>query len=290
MHDESKVNRLRALTTYARRTWSVVRRDPVYLPRVAWALVRDPVEGRERIAERLDEWRTARVPRPVYDPAPNWEAVVHRGLGAAWPCRACADFASLWPSVLSTLSARGLGVGRGAYGGWDDADPALARLVWCATLHLRPEVVVETGVGRGITSRCILEALQRNGHGRLWSVDVPPLLESRYRAETAAAVPEALQSRWTYVAGSSRRRLRGLLRLVGHVDLFVHDSMHTDRNVRFELSEVWLALPLGGVIVADDIERSGAFAAFVEARGVRVHGVVGRADDGRATLGVAIKR
>ena len=46
--------------------------------------------------------------------------------------------------------------------------------------------------------------------------------------------------------------------------------MHTDRNVRFELSEAWAALPPSGMIVADDVERNGAFAALVEARGVRV--------------------
>jgi hypothetical protein len=125
MHEEAEGNRLRMLAAYGCRTWRVVRRDPAYLPRVIWALVRDPVEGRERSAERLGEWTAARVPRPAYRAAPDWEATVHRSLGAAWPCPACAEFASLWTSVLGALSARGLGVGRGAYGGWDDADPAL---------------------------------------------------------------------------------------------------------------------------------------------------------------------
>jgi hypothetical protein len=38
--------------------------------------------------------------------------------------------------------------------------------------------LVETGVAHGITSRFVLEALQRNGGGRLWSIDVPPLLRT----------------------------------------------------------------------------------------------------------------
>jgi len=67
-------------------------------------------------------------------------------------------------------------VGRGTYGGWDDADPAFARAAWCLARHLRPQHVVETGVGRGVTSRAVLEALERNGHGHLWSMDLPPAL------------------------------------------------------------------------------------------------------------------
>ena len=35
--------------------------------------------------------------------------------------------------------------------------------------------VVETGVAHGVTSRFILEALERNGRGFLWSIDLPPL-------------------------------------------------------------------------------------------------------------------
>lgn len=77
---------------------------------------------------------------------------------------------------------------RGAFGGWDDGDARLGRLAWCLTRHLRPEFVVETGVARGLTTRVILEAMDRNGRGRLWSIDLPPLIAQELWEETAAAV------------------------------------------------------------------------------------------------------
>jgi predicted O-methyltransferase YrrM len=43
------------------------------------------------------------------------------------------------------------------------------------------------------------------------------------------------------------------------VDLFVHDSLHTYRNMRREFELVWPRLRTGGVILADDVERNRAF-------------------------------
>ncbi|MFA5089295.1 MAG: hypothetical protein WC552_09725, partial [Candidatus Omnitrophota bacterium] len=37
----------------------------------------------------------------------------------------------------------------------------------------KPEKVVETGVGPGMSSAFILKALQRNGYGKLYSIDLP---------------------------------------------------------------------------------------------------------------------
>ena len=83
------------------------------------------------------------------------------------------------------------------------------------------------------------------------------------------AVPEDLRSRWTYVRGTSRRRLPGLVRKLQRVDLFIHDSLHTARNTCFELGTVWPALPPGGVAVVDDIDRNLGFSRFTERRDPR---------------------
>jgi hypothetical protein len=133
------------------------------------------------------------------------------------------------------LQARGLQFGRQTYGEYSDAEMSLARAAWCTVLHLRPSVVVETGVARGVTSRIVLEGLDRNDHGQLWSIDLPHLFEQNLHAQTAAAVPDSFRRRWTYIAGSSRRRLPSLLRSLGQVELFIHDSLHTARNTRFEM-------------------------------------------------------
>jgi predicted O-methyltransferase YrrM len=233
-------------------------------------------------------WRESRQPPWRYEAATDCEERVHRLIGAAWPCQELQRWDELWRSLLDELAARGFQVGRGAFGGWDDGDPRLGRLAWCLARHLRPERVVETGVARGLTTRMLLEALERNARGRLWSIDLPPLLEHQLARETAVAVPDRLYPRWTLLRGSSRRRLRRLVTELGQIDLFVHDSMHTTRNVQFELDQVWPVLATKGAAVIDDVERNAATGRFVEAHR-DTPAVLCPSDDNEALIACLIK-
>jgi predicted O-methyltransferase YrrM len=138
------------------------------------------------------------------------------------------------------------------------ADSLLARCCYLACRLLKPAMVVETGVAYGVSSAFVLKALEENGHGRLHSVDLPPLRRETERF-WGIVVPEALRGRWKLHRGSSTRVLPGLLEGLGEVDLFVHDSLHTYRNMRREFETVWPRLRTGGVILADDVERNAAF-------------------------------
>jgi hypothetical protein len=185
-------------------------------------------------------------------------------IGAPWPCPDHDDFWALWRQVMVQLEAdEGLTLGRGAFAGWGDGEPGLVRAVWCLSRHLRPEKIVETGVARGITTRFLLEALERNGTGHLWSIDLPPPLERELHRQIGIAVPASLRSRWTYVRGSSRRRLPVVLAGIAPVDLFIHDSNHTARNLLFELHHAWAALAPHGLAVADDVDVNCGFHAFL---------------------------
>ncbi len=135
--------------------------------------------------------------------------------------------------------------------------------MWCLTRNLRPAKVVETGVARGFTSRFILEAMERNGTGHLWSIDLPPTNPELQR-QVGAAVEDRLRDRWSYIRGSSRRHLPGLLHELGQIDLFLHDSLHSERNVRFELDRAWGALRPGGAAVIDDIDANWGFHSFTQ--------------------------
>jgi hypothetical protein len=242
----------------------------------------------ERLVERVAERRDRHRPAWPYEPTAACEERVHALVGAPWPCEERQDFDEIWGVVLGDLAARGLSIGRGTFGGWDDGDSRLGRVAWCLARHLQPASIVETGVGRGLTTRVLLEALERNGGGRLWSIDLPPLLERRFAEQTGAAVPERLRERWTLLHGSSRRRLAGLLADLGQVDLFLHDSMHTTRNLRFELDHVWPALaPLGAALI-DDVEKNVATGEFLQAH-PETPSVIFPSDDGQVLMGCVVK-
>lgn len=256
----------------------------VWCGRAARLALEDPVEGLDRALVRVVHRRGESLQTLETETA--WEPRLHALLGEAWPCAECAGFDHVYSTTIEELEGQGLLVGRGAFGGWDDADPAFARAVWCLALHLRPRNVVETGVARGVTTRVILEALQRSEAGRLWSIDRAPL-DADLHTQTGAAVPARLRERWTLLRGTSRRILPGLLASLDRIDLFVHDSLHTDRNLRFELARAWGAMDGRGALVADDVDQNSAFGPFVDAAPA-LDAFVARADDERSLFGVAV--
>ena len=150
-----------------------------------------------------------------------------------------------------------------SFKGWNDGDAGLVRAIWCLTRHLRPSNVVETGVAHGLTSRFILEALDKNGQGHLWSIDHPPL-EKELHSQIGIAVSDRHRHRWSYIRGSSKRRLSPLLFKLGSIDLFIHDSLHSAHNVQFEMEQAWTALRPGGVMIVDDIDANRAFRSFMQ--------------------------
>lgn len=174
------------------------------------------------------------------------------------------------------------------------ADSMLAHLCYLACRAFRPEVVVETGVAYGVSAAFVLAALRENGDGALYSVELPPLRRGAERS-WGVAVPEELRGRWTVHRGASARVLPDLLEGLGRVDLFVHDSLHTARNMRREFGLVWPRLRPGGALIADDVERNAAFGELRE-KGPALWLVVGdrerRPLHGKAapvTFGVAVK-
>jgi hypothetical protein len=226
-------------------------------------LVADPVELCTTIIDAYVDERERRGPRPRYEADRAWERRLHDSLGVPWPCSLHPEFWDLWRRVVTELEAKGIRVGPESFQHWNDGDAALVRAIWCLSRHRRPNTVVETGVAHGVTSRFILEALARNGRGHLWSIDRPPL-EREWRKQVGIAVGGRFADRWSYISGSSRRHLPRLLARLGRIDLFIHDSLHSERNVRFELDHAWPALNVGGGIVVDDVDANGGFRAFTE--------------------------
>jgi hypothetical protein len=259
-----------------------------YAGRAAKAIAAQPSEGIERTLERIAQWREWRRPPWRYEATEPGEERVHELIGAEWPCEERHAFDDVWNAALDELAGRGLQVGRGAFGGWDDGDTRLGRVAWCLARHLRPDRVVETGVARGLSTRVLLEALARNGNGHLWSIDLPPLLDDRLAEQTAAAVPERLYDRWTLLRGSSRRVLPGLVAELGQIDLFVHDSMHTARNLGFELEQVWPALAPRGAALIDDVETNTATGRFLQAN-PELPAVISSSDDANVLIACLIK-
>lgn len=143
------------------------------------------------------------------------------------------------------------------------ADSILAKCCYLVCRMARPRVVVETGVAYGVSSAFMLRAMEENGSGTLHSIDLSPPTRGARRFR-GIAVPDELRGRWSLHPGSSRRLLASLVGEVGPVDVFLHDSLHTRRNMLREFGAVWPGLREGGVVIADDVERNGAFGGLLD--------------------------
>lgn len=139
---------------------------------------------------------------------------------------------------------------------------------------LKPDVVVETGVCDGYSSRFILLAMERNRHGRLCSIDFPNQdvelgVDNKRqrdvmpdRKATGWLVPSALRSRWSLHLGDAKVFLPQVLESLGHIDIFIHDSLHTYEHMMFEFRTAWPRLRESGLLLADDCDWNPAFREF----------------------------
>ena len=180
----------------------------------------------------------------------------------------------VWQSIFALLDAKGIRAGPESFLGWNDADPAVIEAIWCLLRRLNPIKIVETGVANGVTSRFILEWLALNhANGLLWSIDLPPS-NTEIAQQIGAVVID--RSQWSFISGSSRRRLPALLRTIAPIDLFIHDSDHRQYNMAFEMRVGWQALRPGGALVVDDIDVNSAFHEFTA--GIAGQVVIGEAE------------
>lgn len=230
--------------------------DLKHAARLAGLALAHPVEFSDRLAGRRERLREG--PRPSIDAETADPIAVGHRLSGAEAAGCCAELADVRQQVSRRLSGHH----------HHDGGSSLAEMLWVLVRHRRPAVVIETGVARGVSSAFILDALKRNGHGRLWSVDLPPV-SGDWGDQTGIAVADDLRDRWTYVRGASRRKLPKLVLECAPIDIFIHDGLHTSENMLFEMRTVWGGLAPDGLIVADDADHSHAVLTFAEETGAK---------------------
>ena len=218
----------------------------------------------------------------------TWDEHLHKLLGVPWPCAKDQRLDDVIRDIEAALDARGWGFGRDTYGWYADADSAFCCALWCVARHTQPEVVIETGVAHGVTSRVVLEALALNDFGHLWSIDLPFPFDHRLHGETGIVVTEACRARWSYIEGSSKQRLPPLVADVGHVEMFIHDSLHTAENTVFEMEQAASAMRGTSVMLIDDIDSHMGFAVFAR-RNPRWQTIICRSADRNGMFGIAVK-
>lgn len=130
---------------------------------------------------------------------------------------------------------------------------------------LRPTHVVEVGVSSGVSSAYMLQALYRNAHGTLHSVDLPkpevprpdggrssnPSWALPPGRSSGWAVPFRLRARWDLRLGNKKDVLPLLVEELRKVDLFLYDVPHSDPASFGEFQEIGRRFHPGSVALVD---------------------------------------
>jgi len=122
---------------------------------------------------------------------------------------------------------------------------------------LRPEHVVETGTDKGLGSCVIAAALIRNGRGMLTTIDVSP--------DAGYPITGPYSEVTVHKLGDSIALLRG----GDPVDVFIHDSLHSEAHERSELDAVRHRVTRAGVVLSDNAHSNNALAQWAEETGRR---------------------
>lgn len=150
-------------------------------------------------------------------------------------------------------------------------DTLLGKWLYSSVRVLKPEIMIETGIAHGSSSWVILNALKKNGSGKLYSFDLPNndtnkaynFTEDNYT--TGWIVPDQIRDQWEMIIGDSKKTLPEFLKKHKSIDYFFHDSDHSYEHMTFEFNTVKDALKKGGFISSDDINKNSSFQDFVKA-------------------------
>lgn len=143
-------------------------------------------------------------------------------------------------------------------------------------LH-RPKVVVETGVGQGVSTTFILKGLHDNEEGRLFSIDLPSFeggqnptrlpLDEIYPIPKGLLpgwmVPDYLRDRWELLQGDAKDILDPLLDRLGSIDLFLQDDLHDYRHMLWEFRTAWPHIGKDGLLFSHDWAKNPSLCQFV---------------------------
>jgi predicted O-methyltransferase YrrM len=131
----------------------------------------------------------------------------------------------------------------------------------------KPDLILETGIANGVSSAYLLLALHRNGRGTLHSIELGDTSYLPPGHLNGWIVPDSLRSRWSLHLGDSRELLPAVLKQLGTIDIFIHDSLHTYDHMKFEYREAYPYLRPGGLLISDDALWNPAFPDFAREAG-----------------------
>lgn len=153
----------------------------------------------------------------------------------------------------------------------------------------KPENIILTGVYNGVLALGILTAINRNEHGMLHSINqtdknIEEYSEFFIRNGPSAAdakstvlpddrqagwvIPDYLKQNWNHVTGNTTDFLPILVNDIENIDIFFHNSKHSQSQMLFEFQIIWEHLIPGGIMLSHHAGQNAAYNTFLDEKDV----------------------
>lgn len=137
-------------------------------------------------------------------------------------------------------------------------------LLYFITRYTKPNCIVETGVAAGFSSSSFLSAIEKNGHGKLYSSDFPYFRLPNPEKYIGIVVDHSLKRNWHLFIEGDAKNLPKIVAETDTIEIFHYDSDKTYRGRKSALSIVKKAFAENTIVLIDDIQDNSFFHDYIE--------------------------
>lgn len=144
------------------------------------------------------------------------------------------------------------------------AGAADLELIYNICNHIKPKIIVETGVAFGWSSSVFLNYIYNQSiNTKLISFDMPYIL-SKNDNYIGKVVCEKFKKKWTLIKGVDYLSIKRNLHLMTNIDLFHYDSDKSYEGMIKIFNTVYPLIKENGFMIVDDINDNMAFHKFCD--------------------------
>lgn len=136
-------------------------------------------------------------------------------------------------------------------------------LLFFLTRFLKPNIVLETGVAAGYSSKVILKGIEKNKNGSLYSSDFPYFRIKNPEKYIGILLSEKLKQNWNLAIEGDEINLRRFFKVIKKIDLFHYDSDKSYNGKKKVFNLIIEKMSKGSVMIFDDIQDDTFFKDIV---------------------------
>ena len=147
-------------------------------------------------------------------------------------------------------------------------------IIYFLIRFFKPNIVLETGVAAGLSSRCILEALHKNKKGKLYSSDFPYFRLKSPEKYIGIYVPDRLKKNWRLEILGDKENIKKFKSEITFADIIIYDSDKRYSGKKNFFNSVNSLITDRTIIVIDDLHNDSFFFEYCKQNNLKNYFVV----------------